>query len=250
MNNKQPQLVNDEIYHVISRTVGDTVVFDNEKDFYRGIFSIYEFNNSNPVEIWERRRARASFKKQEKLKIVGRLTSHNFKDINDSYIDERDRLVDIFAFSFMPNHLHLILKQLKDNGITQFMKKVNGGYAKYFNEKYNRKGHLFNKFRAVHIKDDDQFKNAFVYVHTNLISLIEPSWKEKGIENPEKVKEFLENNKRHSYPDYLGKKNFPSVTQRNFLLEVMGGAEGCKAEVDNWIMYKKELKDCGAVVLE
>ena len=130
------------------------------------------------------------------------------------------------------------------------MRKVNGGYAKYFNEKYNRKGHLFNKFRAVRIEDDDQLKNAFVYVHTNLISLIEPGWKEKGIEAPKKVTEFLENNKRHSYPDYLGKKNFPSVTQRDFLLEVMGGQQGCKAEVDNWIMYKKELKEFGGIVLE
>ena len=171
-------------------------------------------------------------------------------DYNYERKDKRDRFVDILAFSFMPNHLHLILKQLKDNGITEFMKKVNGGYAKYFNEKHNRKGHLFNKFRAVIIKDDDQFKNAFVYVHTNLISLIEPGWKEKGIENPDKVIKFLENSKRHSYPDYLGKKNFPSVTQRDFLLEIMGGAEGCMAEVGNWIKYKKELKDFGDIVLE
>src|SRR3989344_3335850 len=232
----RPYLVNDEIYHIVSRAVGDTVVFDDESDFYRGIFSIYEFNNAKPVKIWLRRQQR----KKEKIAT---------SDVAIN-LDKRDRLVDILAFSFMPNHLHLILKQLKDNGITEFMKKVNGGYAKYFNEKHNRKGHLFNKFRAVIIKDDDQFKNAFVYVHTNLISLIEPGWKEKGIENPDKVIKFLENSKRHSYPDYLGKKNFPSVTQRDFLLEIMGGAEGCRAEVGNWIKYKKELKDFGDIVLE
>jgi len=239
MNNQPPQLVNGELYHVISRTVGDTVVFEDEKDFYRGIFSIYEFNNNNPVEIWLRRQQR---KVEKLLESSGRQTSQ------DS--DKRDRIVEVLAFSFMPNHLHLILRQIKDNGITEFMRKVNGGYAKYFNEKYDRKGHLFNKFKAVHIRDDDQLKNVFVYVHTNLISLIEPGWKEKGVENSEKVKDFLENNKRHSYPDYLGKKNFPSVTQRDFLLELMGGVEGCKAEVDNWIMYKKELKDFGDIVLE
>jgi putative transposase len=150
----------------------------------------------------------------------------------------------------MPNHLHLILKQLKDNGITGFMKKVNGGFAKYFNEKYKRQGHLFNKFRAVHIKDDNQLITAFVYVHTNLISLIEPKWKENGIKNPGKVIKFLEDNKRHSYSDYLGKKNFPSVTQRDFLLETMGGPDGCKALVDAWVKHKKELKNWQDVVLE
>ena len=235
MRNQFP-LVNGEVYHVISRTVGDTVVFENENDFYRGIFSIYEFNNSNSVEIWERRRARINFKKNQKSSnIVGRQTSHN--------IDKRDKFVEIFAFSFMPNHLHLIVKQLKDNGISQFMKKVNGGYAKYFNEKYNRKGHLFNKFKAVHISSDDQLKTVFTYVHTNLISLIQPNWKEKGIKNIKKVRNFLENNKKHSYLDYIGKKNFPSVTQREFLLELMGGIEGCKDAINNWLLHKKEVKD-------
>jgi putative transposase len=224
MGSKNPALVNDEVYHITLRAVGDTTIFDDEKDFFRGIFSIYELNNKKPVNIWERRRERAVEKK--KLGPTS-LT-----------LQERDIFVEVLAFSFMPNHLHLILKQIKDNGISQFMQKVGTGYASYFNRKYNRKGHLFNKFHAVHIEDDKQLKNAFAYVHTNLISIIEPGWKEKGIKNPEKVKKFLENNNRHSYPDYLGKNNFPSVTERDFLLETLDGTRGCKAYVDNWIVHK------------
>jgi len=236
MGNKNPQFVNSGVYHIAFRTVGDTVVFDNERDFYRGIFCIYEFNNDNPVNIWERRKERVI----EKKKLGS----------TSPTLQKRDPFVEVWAFSFMPNHLHLILKQLKNNGIVKFMQKVGTGFAVYFNKNYDRKGHLFNKFRAVHIENDNQLKNAFTYVHTNLISLIEPNWKEKGIGNPEKVKKFLENNKRHSYPDYLGKKNFSSVTERKFLLEVMGGAKGCKADVDNWIMHKKKLKDFRDIVLE
>ncbi|MCX6720224.1 MAG: transposase [Candidatus Staskawiczbacteria bacterium] len=231
----KPTFANDEIYHVVSRAVGDTVVYVDESDFYRGIFSIYEFNNSKKVEIWERRRARKRFKNQEK-ESVGCRTSHQ-----SEYLDGREKLVEVLAFSFMPNHLHLILRQLKDNGITEFMKKVNGGYANYFNKKYKRMGHLFNKFRAVHIEDDDQLRSAFLYVHANLISMVEPGWKEKGIKNYKKVIKFLENNKRHSYMDYIGKNAFPSVTQRDFFLEFMGGSEGCRAGIDNWIKTKNKL---------
>jgi putative transposase len=217
-------------------------VFSDEKDFYRGIFSIYEFNNAIPTEIWERRRARNIFKKNQN---VGCPTPHI-----SEYQDKRERFVDVLAFSFMPNHLHLILKQLKDGGISNFMKKVNGGYANYFNEKYARQGHLFNKFRAVHIADDNQLQNTFVYVHTNLISLIEPGWKEKGFKNSERVIEFLENDKHHSYLDYLGKKNFPSVTQRGFLSDVMGGPSGCKTWIDAWVNHKKDLEGWSDVILE
>ena len=237
----RPPLINDEIYHVVSRAVGDTEIFNKEADFYRGIFSIYEFNNSTPVRIWLRRIQRKKEKINEK--------SFAMSDVAITS-DKRNRFVDVLAFSFMPNHLHLILKQLKDNGITEFMKKVNGGYAKYFNEKYDRMGHLFNKFRAIHIKDDNQLRNAFVYVHTNLISLVEPGWKEKGIQNPDKVIDFLENNKRHSYMDYLGKRAFPSVTQRDFLLETLDGSKGCKRYIDAWVLHKKDIADWGGVILE
>lgn len=123
------------------------------------------------------------------------------------------------------------------------MKKVNGGLAKYFNEKYGRKGHLFNRFKPVHITNDEQLMTDFVYVHTNLIALIEPGWKEKGIKNVKKLRKFLENNKRHSYPDYIGKKNFPSVTDREFLLKLMGGVKGCKEAIENWLIHKKEIRD-------
>ncbi len=240
MTHKRPQLVNGEIYHISSRSVGDTVIFKDEDDFYRGIFSIYEFNNLNPVSILRRRQERKTEKMMEKITMS---QSEAVRCPTPYSLDVRDKFVEVFAFSFMPNHFHLIVRQLQNNGIVQFMKKVNGGFANYFNGKYKRKGHLFNKFYPVHIKDDGQLKNAFTYVHTNLISLIEPGWKEHGIKNTKKVKEFLENNKRHSYPDYLGKKSFTSVTDRDFLLEIMGGPEGCRSDVNNWILHKKDVND-------
>lgn len=240
MAHQRPQLVNGEYYHVVIRAVGDTAVFETEDDFYRGIFSIYEFNDDKSVNIFNRRRNRLVEKKKEVSCEVGLHTT----------IDKRDRFVDVLAFSFMPNHLHLILKQIKDNGISKFIQKVGTGYANYFNEKYNRIGHLFNKFRAIHIQNNNQLKNTFVYVHCNLASLIEPGWKEGGIKKQKRVIEFLETNKRHSYLDYLGNKNFPSVTQREFLLGVMGGKKGCKIYVNSWIDHKNELVGFNDIVLE
>ncbi len=250
MSSKRPQLVNDEFYHVVLRTVGDSVVFEKEDDFYRGIFSIYEFNNVNPVNIWLRRQQR---KKEKAMEDLVKSDSVNLRGMTSQYseqLDRRDKMVEILCFSFMPNHLHLLLRQLKDDGITHFMQKVGTGYARYFNQKYNRKGHLFSRFRAVHIKTDEQLKNTFTYIHTNLIALIEPGFKEKGLKNPKKVIEFLENSKRHSYLDYLNKKNFPSVTEREFLLNILGGPDGCREEVNNWVNHKKELKDFSNVFLE
>jgi len=223
MPTKRPQLISGQIYHVILRGVGDQRIFKNINDYYRGVFSFYEFNTTKPIEINTQRR------KREIIKTSG-----------EKFIDSRDYLGEILAFCLMPNHIHLLIRQIKKDGITDFMRKCGTGYATYFNQKYKRKGHLFQgRFQAVTIKDDEQLRNIFVYIHTNPISLIEPKWKEKGIKNPKRAIKFLENYKWSSYSDYLGKNNFPSVTERKFLLKFLGKENGCKKFVDDWVRYNR-----------
>lgn len=240
---RKEQFANREIYHIVLRGIDDNLIFKDINDYYRGIFSIYELNNTKSITIKDRRKIRAIIKKK--------LSRGPSSGQSPSERDERDKLVEVFSFTFMPNHLHLLLRQIKDDGITKFMSKVGTGYGGYFNRKYGRKGYVFqNRFSAVHMETEEQLKNVFVYIHTNSISLIEPNWKEKGIKNPEEVIKFLENYKWSSYQDYIGKKNFPSVTDRDFILKIMGGEKGCKEFVEYWIRYKGKIKEFAEIALE
>jgi len=229
---RKEQFDDGKIYHVIMRALDDNLIFKDTDDYFRGIFSIYEFNDSNPANIFNRRRDRIIEKRKEKKCEVGFHTNLP--------LDARDRFVDILVFCFMPNHIHLLLKQIKTNGISKFMQKVGGGYARHFNKKYSRKGHVFQDvFKSVMVKDDKQLLTVFNYIHVNPLSLIEPRWKEKGIKNVKKYVNFLEEYKWSSLQDYIGKKNFPSVTSRKFLLETIGGITGCRNAVKSWLEYKK-----------
>lgn len=243
MSYETRQFENGEIYHITIRRIGDELLFKDIDDYYRGIFSIYEFNTTEPVTIREQRRIRAQIKKAEE---IGRGRT--------AVIDKRDKLVEVLAFCFMPNHIHLLLKQLRDGGISKFMQKFGSGYSSYFKEKYNErgKGHFFQKrFSFVHIETEEQLKTVFVYIHTNPLALIDSNWKEKGIKNPERAIKFLNEEYRwSSYFDYIGKKNFPSVTEREFILEVMGGEQNCKKFVEEWIRYKGEIKKFADLALE
>lgn len=232
---------NGEIYHITARRIGNELLFGDDLDLYRGIYGIYEFNNAKHVSIARRRQERTAFKKA----VLGQ-TSYN------SYIrveqDKRDKLVEVLAFALMPNHIHLLVRQLVDNGISNYMQKMGSGYASWFKEKYEQKGkgHFYqDRFNAVHIKDDGQLKTVLIYIFTNPVALIEPGWKERGVANVEKSTVFLEQKYRwSSYWDCLAKKNFPSIiaTEKDFVLEVMGGFEGCKKAVNEWIKYKGELR--------
>ncbi len=229
---RKEQFANNEIYHVILRGLDDNLIFKDINDYYRGVFSIYEFNNANPVSIKRRRETRERFKKSVRERVSDNIIEN----------DNRDKLVEVLVFCFMPNHIHLLVKQLKEDGITKFMRKIGAGYAGYFNRKYKRKGYVFqNRFRSVYIKDDNQLRTIFNYIHMNPASLIEPGWKENGIKDMNNVIEFLENYKWSSYQDYVDAKNFPSVTERKFLLEFLGGIDGCKLTIEDWVKYKKEL---------
>jgi len=239
MPRKPREFVNGEIYHIVLRRAGNELFFGDIDDYYRGVFYIYECNTTKLIKIRERRKARAKFK--ETLKKIKE------KEIKKGLMwkDERDRLVEVLAFCLMPNHIHLLVRQLKEGGISKFIQKIASGYASYFKNKYGikLKGHFFqDRFEAVHVKTDEQLKVVFVYIHTNPISLIEPKWKEYGIEKPEKVIKFVENYKWSSYSDYIGKKNFPSVTEREFILKVIGGEKGCREWVERWIKHKAEIK--------
>lgn len=255
MPQRKEQFVNGEIYHIVVKGIDENTIFKDINDHYRGVFSIYEFNNTKEVKIRERRRMRAKLKKQIKeiakeFQKIKKQTCRGPTSASSSE-DLRDKLVEILAFCIMPNHLHLLVRQLKEGGIIKFMQKLGTGYGGYFNRKYGRQGHVFQKqFTAVHIKNEDQLKIVFVYIHTNPISLIESKWKEKGIKNPEKIIEFLENYKWSSYLDYIGKKNFPSVTDREFMLKIMGGEKGCKKFIESWIKYKGEIKELAELALE
>ncbi len=234
MPSQRPKFYNEGFFHLNLRAVGNEIIFRDEDDYYRGIYSLYEFNNSNPVTIQERRRRREVFKKSQK-KSYRCPTPIEF-------VDDRQRFVDILTFCFMPNHIHLITKQLQENGISNFIKKVSGGYANYYNLKYKRKGHFFNRFKPVHIETDEQLRNVLLYTWANPASLVEPGWKETGIKNPGKVIKFLENDYRwSSFFDYIGTKNFPSVTNKEFILKFLGGEDKCREALKDWIMYKKKL---------
>jgi len=246
MPRKPRQFIEDEFYHIVLRRLENKPLFVDTDDYYRGIFSLYEFNDAKPVRIKERRAARARFKKIIRQIEEGEM-SVKIVALDKPLVmnDKRDLLVEILVFCLMSNHIHLLVRQLKKGGISKFMQKLGSGFATYFKNKYGikLKGHFFqDRFTAIHIKTDEQLRVVFVYIHTNSISLIEPRWKEIGIVNPEKTIKFVENYKWSSYQDYIGKKNFPSLTKREFMLKVMGGEAGCRKWVESWIKQKGKMK--------
>ncbi|MFT5319661.1 MAG: putative transposase [Chlamydiales bacterium] len=73
----------------------------------------------------------------------------------------------IFAFCFMSNHIHLVIK-VSSASLSKIIQNVSFRYARYINGKYKRIGHLFQgRFRSILVDDAEYLKELVRYVHLN-----------------------------------------------------------------------------------
>ncbi|MGI5880423.1 MAG: REP-associated tyrosine transposase [Syntrophomonadaceae bacterium] len=73
----------------------------------------------------------------------------------------------IYAYCLMDNHVHLLVREGME-GLATLMKRVNGSYAYYFNQKNHRVGHLFqDRFKSEPIGDDRHLLAVIRYIHNN-----------------------------------------------------------------------------------
>lgn len=217
------------IYHVLNRGVDKRKIFIEDIDYIRFIHDLFEFNDVNPI-------SNTSYAFQNQSIVIAR-----------RYIapERRPRklLVDLMAFSLMPNHYHLLIRPRTEEGLVKFMKRLNMGYARYFNEKNDRAGALFEgRYKSIAVSKEAHFIHLPYYIHLNPLDLCAPEWRDRELKDYRKTNKFLSEYRWSSHLDYLGIKNFPSVTQREFLLEYFGGHEKYKKEFNGWLKNLDQLE--------
>jgi REP element-mobilizing transposase RayT len=97
------------------------------------------------------------------------------------FSDDRDRLQFVdrftrvaleaearcFAWALLGNHAHLVV-QRRAQPISRLMARLNTGYARWFNRRYERVGYLFQgRFRSRIVRDDADLVQLVRYVHRN-----------------------------------------------------------------------------------
>lgn len=215
---RKEQFINGEYYHIINRGLDDRDIFLDEMDYKRFLEGIEKFNTPQAVCI------------QASRKLVGHPVSKFGNRVSNP------PLVEIICYCLLPNHFHLLLKQIQTGGIQKFLQKLSLGYTKYFNLKNERRGHLFqNVFKAVPILEEPHFLHVSRYIHLNALDLFEPKWREGKVLNWEKCKEFLEKYRWSNYLEFIKgdflKENFKtSEDYKNFLREwAEGKSENLKS---------------------
>lgn len=208
----------EEYFHIYNRGTDKREIFNDKNDYQRFLESLYLFNSKERIVL------RAVSRKNR--------FTHN----------RGDTLVDIGAYCIMPNHFHLLVKSKDDLGISIFMKKLLTAYSMYFNKKYNRSGVLFQgAFKAEHVDRDEYLKYLYAYIHLNPVKILDPEWKEKGIKDVEKSKEFLGSYENSSYLDYIEEgRPEAAIINKSVFPEYFSIKKDFNDFIEFWLLYPKD----------
>lgn len=219
LGSRRPPLATGEIYHIYNHGIEDRKIFVSDEDYFRFVHDLYEFNDINAT-------VDCAYRFRQAKSVM--------QDVENP---EKKPIVDILVFCMMPNHFHLMLRQRVDGGISKFMQKLGTGYTNYFNTKFKRPGVLFQgKFKAKLVNKESHFLHLPYYIHFNALDLFDNGWRRGALRNPQKAADFLSKYRWSSHLDYVGCRNFPSVTTREFLLEVFGSSEKYRRLFYNFLM--------------
>ena len=109
------------------------------------------------------------------------------------FLDDRDRKLYLklleaevirqrwrcLSYCLMPNHVHLLIETREPN-LGTGMRRLHGAYARAFNRRHNRWGHLFGeRYGSTRIEDDAQMWMTVGYIARNPVEA-------KLVESPER----------------------------------------------------------------
>lgn len=231
----------DRPVHIISRAVGGLKIFD-EEDASRFIFQFQSVNFG---------KRNTNLKNKDMVK-AGQALLEGEKIPPSFIVQQHAPLVYLIDFALVVNHYHFYLLPNIENIIPTFMQKLNNSFAKYFNTKHERRDVLFgSRYKSVLIKDQLQSDAVSRYVSiVNPLDVFQPKWREEGLNDIGKARDFLGSYKFSSFPDKVNKRQNKILAPK----EILEKYSLCQSdeEYENFVkdFLKEKLKPLNALFLE
>lgn len=200
-------------YHIYSQGNNEQPIFRDEADMMRFLLLILflQFSEMSSYDVGR------IFQKSQKGKAA---LLDMFSRLEEKTVG-KERLVKLLNFVLMPNHFHLTVRQLKDDGISEYLQKVLNSHARYFNLKHGQVGHLFRgRFKNKHVDKENYLNFLSAYIHLNPREL--DKW--KGREE-----EYFWS----SYSDYTRENRWPGFLDPTPILDGFGNGSNYKGFVEN-----------------
>ncbi len=120
---------------------------------------------------------------------------------------KRNHEFELYGYCLMSNHVHLLIREKMDT-VSRTMSRIGTSYAKWYNQKYERSGHVFQgRYGSECVEDDKYLLTVIRYIHNNPLKagiVLEP-----------------EAYRWSSINGYIGEKEYPGgLTETEFILGI------------------------------
>lgn len=166
------------------------------------------------------------------------VNEHDFKAYANWLIEYANKFeVDVHAWVFMTNHVHLLCTPRKHNAVSQMMQGLGRQYVRYFNHTYQRTGTLWEgRFKSCLVEEESYLIHLYRYIESNPVRagmVSDPadySWSSYQINALGKKSPLCT-----SHPQYLG-------LGKNKLARLEAYRELFKAHVDTTLIT--DIREC------
>lgn len=187
----------DSFVHVVKRGARGLPITRDEADCGRFVRLLYYMNDKNRRDFWERELAASD------------------RYSRPRYWPKQRPLVKILAWTLMPNHFHLLLKEIQDGGIARFMQGLCGSMSRHFNEKYDEKGSIFQgSYRSRTIDNDAYLRWVVPYILVKNVFELYPGGFKRAVKEFDKAWKWgTEEYKFSSLGDFARQRSSPIVDE-------------------------------------
>ncbi len=159
-------------------------------------------------------------------------------------------LVKILAYCLMPNHFHLLLKEIIEGGISIFMKKLGDGLTGYINIKYHESGRLFQgSYKARKIGEDKFFQYLDAYIQVFNPFELYPGGIQAALKEFDKAFEFAMDYSFCSLGESFGERK-RGIIDRDILEEIFPDLKTYKEFVYEALKVRNLRETLGELTLE
>ena len=199
----------DGVYlHIYNKGVENRAIFNSEEDYkvFLGFIEEYLLSPKDPKSL------------KKEFKVKGK----TFKGIPHqpkNYFNQ----VELVAYSLLPNHFHLLVRQLSEGVVEKFVRSLCTRYSIFFNKKYQHYGILFA----------GPYKSVSVKAGSALLQL---------------TRFFHYGGSLSSYPEYLGKRQTEWIKPEGVPVNYKELVEGF--QLNNALILEKIILEDGSSHLE
>ena len=159
----EPFIVGDFI-HVYNQGNRKELVFLSKTDYWRFMRELRFFNDERDISEFGKGLTGLIASQKEILQGLDPGEGHNTFEWRPEWGEPRP-LVEVISYCLMPNHYHLLLREIVPGGVSKFMKKVGGGYTVYRNTTNKSVGRIFrSQYRSKTVADEKHLQYLDVYI--------------------------------------------------------------------------------------